>query len=123
MSALLTKTQSTPNLSQPGLLYKTKQTLEGNCFPIWMNKADEQSLGIFCTSAYVFFFFSEENFCFPLRRRLSGEKVQKSGRAGCRSVTVTKLRNYLIYLIPRVCILGRIRINLLFFPPVPALLA
>ena len=71
MSASLTKTQSTPNLSQPGLLYKTKQTPEGNCFPIWMNKADEQSVlrDIFYLGVclFFFFFFSEEKFCFSIK--------------------------------------------------------
>ena len=65
-----------------------------------------------------FFFFSRrKKSVFPLGRQLSGAKAQKSGRTERRSVTAMEPWNYLIYLIPRVCILGRIRINDCFFPP------
>lgn len=88
MSAPLIRIQSPPNLSQPGLLYKAKQTPGGNCFLIWVSKADKQSFGVFATSAYLV--FSEKNSAFLLRRQGSGEKTQKSGRAVCGSVTSMK---------------------------------
>lgn len=56
-------------------------------------------------------FPQKRNSVFLLRRQLSGEKAQKSGRALCGSVTSTKPRNHLIYLILSVCTLGRIQIN------------
>lgn len=59
----------------------------------------------------VILFPQKRNSVFLLRRQLSGEKAQKSGRALCGSVTSTKPRNHLIYLILSVCTLGRIQIN------------
>lgn len=76
MNAPFTKTQSTPNLSQPGLLHKTKQTPGGNCFLIWVSEAGEQSLGAFPTSVYFGVFFHKKNFFFPLRRHCQVKRLR-----------------------------------------------
>lgn len=68
MNAPLTKTQSTPSWSQPGLLHETEQTPGGN---------REPSPGALPT--LVHFVLSEEKNLFSLRRQQSGEKAQRLG--------------------------------------------
>ena len=63
-----------------------------------------------------FFFPQKKKICFSIKKATVRCKGSEVGRAGRRSAMATEPRNYLIYLIPRVCILGRIRINDCFFP-------